>query len=38
VSPTNRPAGANLDGIGHNVPEQVAETTTSLLLTHLAAR
>lgn len=27
----------NLAGIGHNVPEQAAETTTALLLAHLAS-
>jgi pimeloyl-ACP methyl ester carboxylesterase len=26
----------NLEGIGHNVPEQAADTTTSLLLAHLS--
>jgi pimeloyl-ACP methyl ester carboxylesterase len=33
---TGRYRLVNLDGIGHNIPEQAAETTTTLLLTHLA--
>lgn len=27
----------NLEGIGHNIPEEAAETTTALLLAHLAS-